>query len=86
MVKVNHPYGFATIDDWIFWTEQQKGLVRGYNYNTREEMTLMTENHPLYDLKVFNSRSQSGMQSYMRFNYAYEKNARLIMSHFGFQF
>lgn len=58
-IKVDHPYGLSILDDVIFWTELQRGLVRIYNYNTHEERTLAAENHPLYDIKVFSSLAQN---------------------------
>lgn len=57
--ELNHPSGLAILDDLIFWIEQ-RGLLRSFNYNTKEEVTLITENPPLYDLKVFSSQSQNG--------------------------
>lgn len=58
--KVTHPYGLALLDDFVFWTEQQKGLVRGFNLNTKNETIQSIENPPLFDLKVFNERKQEG--------------------------
>lgn len=31
-----------------------------YNLTTREETVLCQENHPLYDIKIFNYESQTG--------------------------
>lgn len=58
--KVTHPYGLALMDDLLFWTEQQKGLVRVFNLNTKNESTLSVENPPLFDLKVFSIHKQEG--------------------------
>lgn len=63
--KLTHPYGLDILGDIVFWTEQQRGLIRSYNLNTKVGTLLKAENPPLFDLKVFNNRSQNGEMRFL---------------------
>lgn len=58
--QLDHPYGLAFFDDFLFWTEFQKGTVQSYNLVNKSLATLTTENPPLFEIRVFDNDTQDG--------------------------
>ncbi|XP_034243195.1 prolow-density lipoprotein receptor-related protein 1 isoform X1 [Thrips palmi] len=60
---MEHPYGLAHSDNFLYWTEFQNGTVQRLNMTDLNNLTVTTlsvENHPLYELRVFDNSTQEG--------------------------
>jgi len=60
---MEHPYGLAHSDNFLYWTEFQNGTVQRLNMTDLNNLTVITlsvENHPLYELRVFDNSTQEG--------------------------
>lgn len=61
---MEHPYGLAHSDNFLYWTEFQNGTVQRLNMTDLNNLTVTTlsvENHPLYELRVFDNSTQEGI-------------------------
>ncbi|XP_064475155.1 prolow-density lipoprotein receptor-related protein 1-like [Ornithodoros turicata] len=57
---LHHPYGLAHYEDSVYWTEFQQGHIMRYNTSSKNITKLKTENPPLFELRFFDTNSQSG--------------------------
>jgi hypothetical protein len=57
---MEHPYGLAHSDNFLYWTEFQNGTVQRLEMSTLAVSTLSVENYPLYELRVFDNSTQEG--------------------------
>lgn len=58
---LGHPKGLAHYDNFVFWTEFQHGLIQRLNLVDKTITRVIKENPPLYQIRVFDVGSQSGM-------------------------
>lgn len=58
---MEHPYGLAHSGNFLYWTEFQNGTVQRLDMSTLSVTTLSVENHPLYELRVFDNSTQEGI-------------------------
>lgn len=56
---LSQPYNLAFYTGFLFWTEYNKGAVRRLNLSNGSVDTLIVENPPLFDMKVYDSSSQT---------------------------
>lgn len=57
---MEHPYGLAYSDNYLYWTEFQNGLVQRFYIPNNTVTTLSVENNPLYEIRVFDNSTQDG--------------------------
>lgn len=58
---LNHPYGLAFHNGFIYWSEFQNGTIKRVSLDKRySPVELRVENPYIFDLKVFSNTSQSG--------------------------
>lgn len=62
---LGHPKGLAHHENFVFWTEFQHGLVQRLNLADKTITRVIKENPPLYQIKVFDVGSQSGIHLYI---------------------
>ncbi|UYV74241.1 LRP1B, partial [Cordylochernes scorpioides] len=58
---LGHPYGLAFHEEALYWTEFQQGLVQKLFLHNRSTVTLAVENPPLFEIKIIDNSTQSGM-------------------------
>ncbi|KAG8200378.1 hypothetical protein JTE90_028559 [Oedothorax gibbosus] len=56
-----YPYGLAHLDNIIFWSEYQRGLIQRLDLKTKNVTTLIEENPPVFQIKVFDIAMQTGI-------------------------
>jgi hypothetical protein len=49
---------------YLFWTEHFEGNVRSWNSRTNVSSVIHSDSAPLYDLKLFDSASETSMSNY----------------------
>ncbi|KAF4524352.1 hypothetical protein B566_EDAN007528 [Ephemera danica] len=59
--QLDHPYGLAYYDNHLFWAEFQNGTVQKLNLQNKTLETLSVENPPLFEIRVFDNSSQTGV-------------------------
>ncbi|KAG8233902.1 hypothetical protein J437_LFUL005230, partial [Ladona fulva] len=57
--QLDHPYGLAYHDNFLFWAEFQNGTVQRLNLLNMTLETLSIENPPLFEIRVFDNSSQT---------------------------
>lgn len=50
---------------YLFWTEHFEGNVRSWNSRTNVSSIIHSDSAPLYDLKLFDSASETSMFCYL---------------------
>ncbi|KAK6630731.1 hypothetical protein RUM44_002900 [Polyplax serrata] len=59
-LKTDHPYGLAYHNNFLYWTEFQRGTVNRLSLSTNMSMdVLSTEKYTLFEIKVFDMDSQN---------------------------
>ncbi|XP_052130857.1 prolow-density lipoprotein receptor-related protein 1 isoform X2 [Frankliniella occidentalis] len=61
---MEHPYGLAHSDNFLYWTEFSNGTVQRLDISNIDQpkvSTLSVENDPLYELRVFDNNTQEGV-------------------------
>lgn len=59
---LNHPYGLAYYNNFIYWSEFQNGTIKRVSLDKRDSPEeLRVENPYIFDLKIFSNSSQTGM-------------------------
>lgn len=62
------PYGLTFIDNQLYWTELQSGLIRSLNLTSRNVTVIAKRNSPLYEIKSFDLKfMQEGEYFYYYF-------------------
>ncbi|CAL1298011.1 unnamed protein product [Larinioides sclopetarius] len=56
-----YPYGLAHLDDFVFWSEYQHGFIQRLNLKNKTVTTLIKENPPLFQIKIFDIAAQTGI-------------------------
>lgn len=59
--NLDHPYGLAYYNNFLYWTEFQKGTIQSLDLGNKNLQTLNTENTPLFEIRVFDNETQTGM-------------------------
>ena len=59
--NLDHPYGLAYHNNVLYWTEFQKGTIQSLDLANKTLQTLNTENTPLFEIKVFDNETQTGI-------------------------
>jgi hypothetical protein len=67
--QLDHPYGLAYFDNYLFWAEFQNGTIQRLHLPNKTLETLSVENPPLFELRVFDNASQVGQ--YLSYVYTY---------------
>lgn len=57
---LDHPYGLTYFNNTIYWTEFQKGTIQMLFLQNKTLVTLVQENAPLFEIKVFDNKTQQG--------------------------
>lgn len=55
-----YPYGLAHLDNIVFWSEYQRGLIQRLDLKTKNVTTLIEESPPVFQIKVFDIAMQTG--------------------------
>ncbi|GIY95887.1 low-density lipoprotein receptor-related protein 1 [Caerostris extrusa] len=55
------PFDLAHLDGYVFWSEYQHGLIQKLNLKNKTVTTLIKENPPLYQIKIFDIATQTGI-------------------------
>ncbi|XP_054720534.1 low-density lipoprotein receptor-related protein 6-like [Uloborus diversus] len=63
--SLNHPYGLAHYDNYVFWSEYYQGLVLRLHLPNKTITTLAKENPPVYQIRIFDASMQTGMWFYV---------------------
>ncbi|XP_044727187.1 prolow-density lipoprotein receptor-related protein 1 isoform X2 [Chrysoperla carnea] len=59
--QLDHPYGLTYHNNTIYWSEFQKGHIQMLNLANKSAIyTLATENAPVYEIRVFDNKTQQG--------------------------
>ncbi|CAG2068168.1 unnamed protein product, partial [Timema podura] len=57
--QLDHPYGLAYHNEYLYWTEFQKGTVQKLHLESKTLETLAEEFAPVFEIKVFDNSSQT---------------------------
>ncbi|XP_067123645.1 low-density lipoprotein receptor-related protein 1 isoform X3 [Centruroides vittatus] len=58
--ELQHPYGLVHHDQFLFWTEFQQGFIQRFSIPEKTITTLVKENPPVFEIKLFDRSSQTG--------------------------
>ncbi|XP_030628050.1 low-density lipoprotein receptor-related protein 1B [Chanos chanos] len=66
--EVNHPFGIAHYQNYIFWTDYMNASIFQLDLQSGDVTLLRSERPPLFALQVYNAQSQQG-ENACRINY-----------------
>ncbi|ESO96765.1 hypothetical protein LOTGIDRAFT_51280, partial [Lottia gigantea] len=55
---LNHPYGIAVFENYVFFTESLSGQVKRFNMVTKDTVVIRNDSNPLFDLQLYNPQQQ----------------------------
>ncbi|XP_046386652.1 prolow-density lipoprotein receptor-related protein 1 isoform X2 [Ischnura elegans] len=58
--QLDHPYGLAYHDNFLFWAEFQNGTIQRLNLLNSTLETISVENPPIFEIRIFDNSSQTG--------------------------
>ncbi|RZF40959.1 hypothetical protein LSTR_LSTR013214 [Laodelphax striatellus] len=56
--QLDHPFSMSYYQNYLFWTEFQKGNIQRLDLTNKTLDTLYTENLPLFEIKVYDANAQ----------------------------